>query len=64
MRETIEPQRVYNLQEARKVLDLSDATFRLLMKRGEIKGKKLGRQWRFLGSDLLNVLKRKDAETG
>jgi len=53
MREAIEPRKVYTLQEARKLLALSDTTFRLLVRREEIKGRKAGRQWRFVGSALL-----------
>ena len=56
MRDAIEPRRVYTLEEGREVLDLSDTTFRLLVHRGEIKGRKAGRRWRFLGSELLKFL--------
>lgn len=40
MREVVEPSRVDTLEEARKVLDLSDTTFRLPVHRGEIKGRR------------------------
>ena len=56
MRDAIEPRRVYTLEEGREVLELSDTTFRLLVYRGEIKGRKAGRRWRFLGSELLEFL--------
>jgi excisionase family DNA binding protein len=59
-REGIEPHVVYTLEEARQLLVLSETTFRLLLRRGEIKGRKAGRQWRFLGSDLLEFFRDGD----
>ena len=59
MGEAIEPRKVYTLEEARTLLGLSQTTFRLLLRRGEIKGRKAGRQWRFLGSHLLKFLEDK-----
>jgi len=55
----IEPRRVYTVEEARKLLGLPVSTFRLLVRRGEIRGRKAGRQWRFLGSELLKFLQNK-----
>lgn len=56
--EPIEPNRVYTLAEACEILSLPQSTFRLLVKRGEIKGWKAGRQWRFLGQELLAAVKK------
>ena len=56
MPEPIEPNRVYTFEEACGALQLSPSTFRLLIKRGEIKGWKAGRQWRFLGRELLSAV--------
>jgi len=64
MRDAIEPRRVYTLEEGREVLELSDTTFRLLVHRGEIKGRKAGRRWRFLGSNLLKFLEDKSTPSG
>ena len=60
-RENIEPRTVYTLKEARGLLGLSETTFRLLMQRGQIKGRKAGRQWRFLGKELLRFIEDKTA---
>ena len=60
MREGIKPHKVYTLEEARQILVLSDTTFRLLLRRGEIRGRKAGRQWRFLGSELLKFFEDRD----
>jgi len=59
-REGIQPHVGYTLEEARQLLTLSETTFRLLLRRGEIKGRKAGRQWRFLGSDLLEFFRDGD----
>ncbi len=59
MQGVIEPGRVYTLKEALELLVLSESTFRLLQRRGEVKGQKLGRQWRFLGSELLKLVEDK-----
>jgi len=59
MREAIDPRKVYTLEEARQLLALSESTFRLLVRRGEIKGRKAGRRWRFLGSDLLQFFENR-----
>ena len=52
-------QTVCTLAQAWKLLGLSSSTFRLLVRRGEIKGKKAGRLWRFLGSELLKFIEDK-----
>jgi len=54
----IEPNRVYTLEEACKTLQLPNSTFRLLMRRGEIRGRKAGRRWVFLGEDLLKLFEK------
>jgi len=51
----IERNKVYTLKEARVLLKVPESTFRLLIRRAEIRGRKIGRHWRFLGSDLLNL---------
>ncbi len=57
MSTAIEPTAVYTVKEACELLNIPMSTFRILLGRGEIKGKKVGRQWRFLGSTLLDYLK-------
>ena len=60
MADAIEPTAVYTLKKASELLHLPESTFRLLLKRGEIKGTKVGRQWRFLGDDILALLQGKE----
>lgn len=58
MKDAIVPNTAYNIEEARKLLGLSRTTLRLLVREGKLKGRKIGKQWRFLGSDLLELLER------
>jgi len=44
--------RLLTLREAAEVLRLSTRTLREYVKRGEIKGKIIGKQWRFRRADL------------
>lgn len=36
---------MYSVQEAAKLIGISESHLRLLLKRGELKGKRLGRDW-------------------
>jgi len=58
MGSTIEKNKVYDLEEACKTLQLPKSTFRLMLYRGEIKGRKAGRRWVFLGEDLLKLFEK------
>ena len=42
---------IYSVKEAAQRINLSERHLRLLLKRGEIKGKKLGHDWVVLGLD-------------
>lgn len=55
----IKPLEVYTSQEARKILKISDSTMKRLLKRGLIKANKVGKQYRILGHELLNLLSPK-----
>jgi excisionase family DNA binding protein len=50
---SVEPNRIYNLQEASVLLGVSRETFYKLIRTGIIKGWKVGRTWRITGEDLL-----------
>jgi excisionase family DNA binding protein len=52
----IEPNQVYTFDEVCKILNLAPTTPRKLVKNGEIPATKLGKQYRFLGSELLRTL--------
>ena len=52
----ITPNAVYTLQEVCHFLRISEATARRWIKTGRLPGRKIGRDYRFLGSDLLESL--------
>jgi excisionase family DNA binding protein len=56
LRAVLNPRAVYTVQEVSRLFSLGEGRCRSLARRGEIKGRKAGRQWRFLGSDLLECL--------
>jgi excisionase family DNA binding protein len=56
----IDANEVYTFDEVCKILNLAPTTLRKLVKNGEIPATKLGKQYRFLGSELLRTL----AESG
>lgn len=47
---------VYTLREACRLLRISEATARRWIKEGRLPGRKIGRDYRFLGRDLLRYL--------
>jgi excisionase family DNA binding protein len=49
----IEANRVYTFDEVLEILKLSPGTLRRLVKKGVVPATKLGKQYRFLGSELL-----------
>ena len=49
----IKPNQVYSLKEVSYILALSPRTIYKLIKKGGFKGWKAGKQWRFLGRDLI-----------
>ena len=52
----IEPNRVYTFDEVLELFQFAPTTLRKLVTRGDIPATKLGRHWRFLGSDILGAL--------
>ena len=52
------PNRVYKLKEACDLLRISDTTMRRWLMEDRIRGARFGRQWRFLGSHLIDSLNK------
>lgn len=61
---SVSPDAVYTLQEARRFLKISEATARRWIKEGRLRGRKIGRDYRFLGRDLLDCLGALTSEQG
>lgn len=55
------PNAVYTLEEACEILNIHERTARRWIKRGDIPARKIGRAYRFLGSDLLSAMERVEA---
>lgn len=55
----IEPNRVYTFDEVLEVLKLSPVTLRKLVRNGDVPASKLGKQYRFLGAELLRALENR-----
>lgn len=51
----IRPHRVYTLAEVRQIFKVSDATLRRWLKDGKLRSARVGRAYRFLGSQLLEA---------
>ncbi len=52
----IQPNVVYTLREACQILQVSEATMRRWLKEGKIASARIGRGYRFLGTQLLEAL--------
>lgn len=52
----IKPNEVYTTQEAQKVLKISNSTIKRLLKKGLLRANKIGKQYRIMGHELLNLL--------
>ena len=50
------PNAVYTLRETCQLLRISEATARRWIKDGRLRGRRIGRDYRFLGRDLLDAL--------
>lgn len=57
-RPEILPNAVYTLEEVCEILQIHDSTARRWIKRGDIPARKIGRGYRFLGSDILSAMER------
>ena len=55
----IEPNRVYTFDEVLEVLKLSPVTLRKLVRNGDVPASRLGKQYRFLGAELLKALENR-----
>ncbi len=54
----VTPGHVYTLRETCRILKISASTARRWMKEGRLRSRKIGRDYRFLGRDLLDCLDR------
>lgn len=54
--EDINPSKVYSVAEAAVVLDMHPESVRQRLKRGRLKGRKIGRDWRIIGKDMLEFV--------
>lgn len=55
----IKENQVYTTEETRELLKISSSTMMRLMKKGLIRGAKVGRQYRILGKEILRVISPK-----
>ena len=51
----IKPNEVYTTGETQELLKVSNSTLKRLIKKGLVRGAKIGGQYRFLGHDLLKI---------
>lgn len=58
------PGAVYTLQEACRALRISEATARRWIKAGRLSARKIGRDYRLLGSELEEAVRRRDEDAG
>lgn len=56
MANEIKENSVYTTAETQKLLKVSPSTMKRLLKRGLIKGNKIGRQYRILGREILRLV--------
>lgn len=52
----IQPNAVYTTAEAEQLLKVSNSTMKRLLKKGLLRANKIGKQYRILGHELLNML--------
>ena len=62
MNNEINENSVYTTAETQKLLKVSQSTMKRLLKKGLIKGNKIGRQYRILGREILRLVSP-EAET-
>ncbi len=56
MTEEIKPLGVYTTRETEKILKISTSTLKRLLKKGLIKGNKVGGHYRILGKEILHLI--------
>lgn len=54
----VDPNRIYKFSEVCELLQISDTTLRRWIRVGNIRATRFGREWRFLGSQLLATFER------
>jgi len=59
----INPNQVYTTKEVRNFLKISNSTIKRLLKKGIIKGNKVGARYRILGRELLRLVSPEIEET-
>jgi excisionase family DNA binding protein len=52
------PEKLLTVKQVQEVLDLSERSIFRLIKSGELKGFKVGREWRFEESDVTSFIKQ------
>ncbi|MCK8828140.1 helix-turn-helix domain-containing protein [Natroniella acetigena] len=52
--------KVYSVKEVAEILKITDVTVRKLLNKGELKGKKVARQWRVTENQLRDYLEGDD----
>ena len=53
---TIEPNKIYTSEEQADLLDVQERVLWSLLKKGDLRGVKIGRVWRISGSSLLDYV--------
>ncbi|MFA6304885.1 MAG: helix-turn-helix domain-containing protein [Patescibacteria group bacterium] len=56
MTQEINENSIYTTAETEKLLKISNSTMKRLLKKGLIKGNKIGRQYRILGREILRLV--------
>ncbi len=56
MDQEIKPNVIYTVSETQKLLKVSNSTIKRLLKKGLIRGNKVGRQYRILGREILRLV--------
>ena len=59
MIEKIEPNKIYNTEEAQDYLRVSNSTIKRLLKKGIINANKVGGRYKILGNELLRLVSPK-----
>ncbi len=56
MDKEIQPNAVYTTVEAQQLLKVSSSTMKRLLKKGMLRANKVGRQYRFIGKEILRLV--------
>jgi len=59
MTQKIEPNKIYNTEEAQDYLRVSNSTIKRLLKKGIINANKVGGRYKILGNELLRLVSPK-----